>query len=145
MNRKTKIRLLVSITISSCAEIAIVIPLIIYSKDLSITTWSAIGGPVGIITGIVFLYNLWHMPFPKEAYIIKFSMMINPGLGMIFAGIGILLANFPKYEIFSFLCCFLAIISFLIGLVCFYVHLLKGKPAQEETAEDIRGQSPNEK
>jgi len=136
IHRKTKIRAFITIMIATCAEIAIIM-LILWSKTFNLPKWSAIGGSVGFITGIVFVYNFIYFSFPKQAFLLKFAVILNPGVTLIFAGITLLLINFSKSKIFFFICGFLLILSILSSFVSYCIYSFKkNKDWCEKKAEE---------
>ncbi len=123
MDARVKKRLFLTVVFATLAEVSVFL-FVLRHNTFTIATWRIIIGSFSIITGINLIYNIFLLPLPEEkSKILKYSIIANPGVATIFAGIGILLWDQKRFFALFLISGLGIVISFFIGLVLYYYYL----------------------
>ena len=121
MDAATKKRFFLIVIFAGLAQISFFLFILTHNTFTTTTTLRIISGSFSIIAGIVFIYNTALFSFLKEKdKILKYSMIANPGVVIIFAGIGMLFWDQKRFFVLFLIFILGAVISFLIGLILLY-------------------------
>ena len=120
VTHEVKRRLLVSIAISTAAELVVLFALL---RRGAFAEWKAVIGTLAIMVGLLVLYNIALLPAKGKERILRHSMVANPGIAMIFAGVILLTVDRDKLFAVALLAGAGAIGAFLVGIILLVRYL----------------------
>lgn len=124
MDTNVRRRLILSIIVITLVDLSIMI----YVFWNNIFTIRVMLGSFSIVNGIVVIYNVAFFPyFVGKKKIVKYALIANPLISMIFAGVGLLLYDEERYFVLFLLSILGALVFFLIGFVLILYYLIKYK------------------